>query len=92
MVPADPGLLGDDLVDLVHHLLGAAQRRRVGKLGGDHDVALVLRRDEAGGQAGDAEVGRHQQADEQDDDEQRPCAASRARPPCSRSSTCPGCG
>ena len=37
------GGLQADARDLIHHLLGALQRRAVGHLHGDHEIALVLR-------------------------------------------------
>ena len=43
----DARQLAGDPLDLLHHLLGPLQRRRVGQLHVDQQVALVLRRDEA---------------------------------------------
>ena len=47
---------------VLHHLLGALERRRVGQLHVDQQVALVLRRDEPGGRLREAPVGQPQQA------------------------------
>ena len=70
-----------DAFDLGHHRCGPLERRRVGQLHVDEQVALVLRRDEAGRHAGEAEVGQEQQAavDDQHDDADAAAASRRPR-------------
>ena len=47
-----PGCLPGDRLDLLHHRFGPLERGRVGQLHVDQQVALVLRRDEAGRASG----------------------------------------
>ena len=58
---ADPGHLADDLRGPAHHLLGPLQRRRIGKLDGHEQVALVLVGNEARGHLAEAPTGQVQQ-------------------------------
>ena len=59
----DPGRLQGDLFDLRGRLDRALQRGRVGQLDVGDQVALVLDRDEPGGDAGHAEARQSEQAD-----------------------------
>ncbi len=68
-----PGVCRDNLADAVDDLVGALQRGGIGQLHGDDQVALVLRRDEAGGHLLETEPG---QADEAQIDEQHDDAAA----------------
>jgi hypothetical protein len=73
---ADPGGLARNLADLVEHLLRSFERSAVGLLHARQQVALVLDRQEAGGDAGEAE---ERCADDRErDDDHQPAAARHA--------------
>ena len=72
MVCATPSSLLASCLDVLHHLLGARQRRRVGKLHVHQQIALVLRGDEPGRRAHEGPVGQPQQT------RRRPTAPARS--------------